>query len=435
MTLLRDLAKPAVARFAISSRYCRSAPVRRGLRQTILAQLPHFSPSCRRTHSSQAQSTPPDKHAPNTAENASKQSKEKSHDNHQRFTWEDVAIKILEGSATAGASIFLLAVVGYSYTRYYNRMVLGNIELAFETGEPVLELAASGTYDPDEGAKYDRWIPRNEQERIDRIVTGLDKGRYHLIMGEKGTGKGSMLIDAMSKIDAEGVVMMEAHADPEIFRIRLGRCLNFQFHEDNIGALFSIRGPRDAAAILDIERAFNKLEQVALTRRAKIGRPLVLIINSAHLISDDDKGKNLIELIQQRAEQWAAANIAVVVISTDKYWVYERLKQYSTRMEVTYIADLSKDHAIQALRNYRWKYWRERTPNAVLEEVYDRIGGRLTFLNRVAKTTDMIQMCALIEEAEKIWLLNECGILGSEMDDDVMDQQKYAVCIWVSTIL
>lgn len=45
----------------------------------------------------------------------------------------------------------------------------------------------------------------------------------------------------------------------------------------DIGALFSIRGPRDASALLDIERAFNKLEKVALTRRKKIGRPLVLV--------------------------------------------------------------------------------------------------------------------------------------------------------------
>lgn len=27
---------------------------------------------------------------------------------------------------------------------------------------------------------------------------------------------------------------------------------------------------------------------------------------------------------------------------------------------------------------------------------------------------------------EKTWFLNQCWILGMEMDDDVMDQQKYA---------
>ena len=28
---------------------------------------------------------------------------------------------------------------------------------------------------------------------------------------------------------------------------------------------------------------------------------------------------------------------------------------------------------------------------------------------------------------EKTWFLNQCWILGEEMDDDVMDQQKFAV--------
>lgn len=359
----------------------------------------------------------------------------------RRSKWKGTAFKMFEAAATTGASIFILGLVGYSYTRYYKYMVLEKIDNAFKPGDPVLDLAAAGKEVPNKDTMgnipgpaqpvdeddYDRWIPREEQERINRIVRGEEKGRYHMLMGEKGTGKSSMLIEAMSKINGEGVAMMEAHADPEIFRIRLGRCLDFEFHEDNIGALFSIRGPRDASALLDIERAFNKLEKVALKRRAKVGKPLILIINQAHLIRDDDDGRDLIELIQQRAEQWAASNLATVIINSDKYWVYERLKQHATRMEVTQVTDLPKDRAMQALRNYRMKYWNEATSSTVLEEVYDKIGGRLTFLNRVAKSQDMVKKCDEICEMEKTWFLNNCGILGAEMDDDVMDQQKYAV--------
>jgi hypothetical protein len=62
-----------------------------------------------------------------------------------------------------------------------------------------------------------------------------------------------------------------------------------------------------------------------------------------------------------------------------------------------------------------------------LEKVYDRVGGRLNFLNRVAKSKDMLRTCERIKEIEKKWLLNQCWILGMEMDDDVMDQQKWAV--------
>lgn len=79
-----------------------------------------------------------------------------------------------------------------------------------------------------------------------------------------------------------------------------------------IGSLFSIRGPRDTTALLDIERALNKLEKVALRRRKKVGKPLVLIINSTHLLRDDDDGRDLLELVQQRAEQWAASNLVTI---------------------------------------------------------------------------------------------------------------------------
>ncbi|KAL6702560.1 hypothetical protein ACN47E_001557 [Coniothyrium glycines] len=382
----------------------------------------------------------PGNDAPNPVDDATEHASGENAREASKAEWKGTAWKMFEAAATTGASIFILGCVGIGYTRYYKWNVLEKMENAFREGDPVLDLAATGKEVPREPTRlevtkgamkeddndYDRWIPRDEQEKIDKIVWGETKGRYHLLLGEKGTGKTSMLIDAMAKIKGEGCSMMEAHADLEVFRVRLGRCLDFEYHEDNIGSLFSIRGPRDAGAILDIERAFNKLEKVALRRRAKIGKPLILIINSAHLIRDDDDGRDLLELIQQRAEQWAASNLATVIINSDKYWVFERLKQYATRMEVHQIKDLSKDRAMQALRNYRMKYHGERTDSAILEEVYDKIGGRLTFLNRVAKSDDMVAKCNHICEMEKIWFLNNCAILGEEMDDDVMDQQKYA---------
>ena len=38
----------------------------------------------------------------------------------------------------------------------------------------------------------------------------------------------------------------------------------------------------------------------------------------------------------------------------------------------------------------------------------------------------MVKTAHAICRAEKTWFLNQCWILGMEMDDDVMDQQKYA---------
>ncbi|TKX23542.1 hypothetical protein C1H76_4054 [Elsinoe australis] len=344
--------------------------------------------------------------------------------------WGPTIFRIFESSMTTLASVAVLGLIGYSYTRYYKHLVLEKMENAFKPGDPVLMLADKRSKTPaapeDDENDRSHWIDREEQRRLDDIVSGKLRGQYYLIVGEKGTGKSSMLIDAMAKINGEGCAMFEAHADLEIFRVRLGKALDFEYHEDNIGALFSIRGPRDASALLDIERAFNKLEKVALKRRDQVGKPLIIIINSTHLLRDDEDGRDLLELVQQRAEQWAAGNLATIIFNSDDYWVYERLKMYATRLQVIPIYDLPKDKAIVALRNHRMKYFNEHPSSEILTEVYKKVGGRLAFLNRVAKSKDMLATCEHICENEKTWFLNQCWILGEEMDDDVMDQQKFA---------
>ncbi|KAI9809497.1 MAG: hypothetical protein M1827_006803 [Pycnora praestabilis] len=345
--------------------------------------------------------------------------------------WGPTFFKMFESAATTLASIAVLGLAGYAYHRYYKYLILKKMENAFRPGDPVLEMAALEKDDkPKEQFQgkdqFPHWIRRKEQDKIDGVVSGEDKGHYLLLVGEKGTGKSSMLIDAMRRVDGEGVSMFEAHADLEIFRVRLGKCLDYEFNEDYVGSLFSIKGQRDTTALLDIERAFNKLEKVALRRRRKLDKPLVLIVNSTHLLRNDEDGQDLLELIQQRAEQWAASNLVTVILNSDDYWVYERLKQYAARMEVLPVLDLPKDQALAALRRYRSRLFNEDTPTNILEHVYEKVGGRIAFLNNVAKSIDMRHTCEQILQQEKTWFLNKCWILGEEMDDDVMDEQKYA---------
>lgn len=349
---------------------------------------------------------------------------------------------MFESGATTFASLAVLGAAGYGYHLYYKSLVLRKMEIAFQPGDPVLDLAAptpSAKYvisdDSDGGGGTPdsfTWFEQPEQHTIDDIVAGRKKGRYYLLVGEKGTGKSSMIIEAMRKVDADGISMLEAHADLEIFRIRLGKALNYEYHEDYIGSLFSMRGPRDTTALLDIERAFNKLEKIALRRRAKKQNPMIIVINSAHLIRDDEDGRDLLELIQQRAEQWAASDLVTFVLNSDDYWVYERLKSYATRMEVITVRDLPKPKAVAALAGYRAGYFPDEPPDAAkYSEIYDMVGGRINYLSRVAKSHDMTAMARKIHENEKTWFLNRCGILGETMDDDVMDQQKFASCAMV----
>ncbi|KAK7966628.1 uncharacterized protein PG986_000905, partial [Apiospora aurea] len=337
--------------------------------------------------------------------------------------------KMVESAVTTLGSVLVLAggfaLAAYAYHRSYKHLQLRKMANAFQPGDPVLELAAHRNDAPDPDAEH--WIPRPEQAKIDNIIHGEGKGHYFLIMGEKGSGKSSMILEAMRKNEGDGVSMFEAHADLEIFRIRLGKALDYEYHEDYIGGYFSERGPRDTTALLDIERAFNKLEKVALRYRKNKNKPLVLVVNQCHLIRDDDDGKDLWSYFnREQSRYWAASNLVTMIFNTDDYWVYERFKQLAARMEVISVSDLPKTQAVAALRKYRAKYFKENVPLSILEQVYDRVGGRLNFLNRVAKSSNMMATCDRIKEIEKTWFLNQCWILGMEMDDDVMDQQKWA---------
>ncbi|EFQ98104.1 hypothetical protein MGYG_01142 [Nannizzia gypsea CBS 118893] len=409
----------------------RDAAVGFGLREALRPRYATL-PQLRRHYGSQdvAPGGPPQpgKEGPDPDESSS--SRQKSSD-QQDNSLKATIMRMFESSATTFASIAVLGAAGFSYHKYYKHLVLKKMDNAFEPGDPMLELA--GVKDPKQDPMGDKdmerdpehWLERDEQGKIDEIINGAI-GHYYLLIGEKGTGKTSMILNAMRKVDGSRVAMFEAHANLEIFRIRLGKSLDYEFHEDYIGSLFSIKGPRDTTALLDIERALNKLEKVAIRRRNVHQNPLILIINSLHLVRDDDDGRDLLEMLQQRAEQWAASGLVTMVFNSDDYWIYERLKRYASRMEVIPVPDLPKGKAVGALRRYRLRYFKENPPQTVLEEVYNKVGGRLTFLNRVAKSEDMLATCNEICEAEKTWFLNKCWILGEEMDDDVMDEQKYS---------
>jgi hypothetical protein len=115
-----------------------------------------------------------------------------------------------------------------------------------------------------------------------------------------------MILDAMRAIDADGVAVCEAHPDLEVFRLRLGKALNYEYNEDSQTALFQRRDPREGGPALDVERALNKLEKVALSAARRKGRPLVLVLNNVHFFNNDEAGRNMLLQLQQKAESWAA---------------------------------------------------------------------------------------------------------------------------------
>lgn len=78
------------------------------------------------------------------------------------------------------------------------------------------------------------------------------------------------------------------------------------------------------------------------------------------------------------------------------------------------VADLSRSQSIEALSAYRKRYWSNiaQPDESILAQVYTKVGGRITFLSRVAKAPDMLEECEEICRREKQWFLDHVWILG-----------------------
>jgi hypothetical protein len=239
-----------------------------------------------------------------------------------------------------------------------------------------------------------------------------------------------MIYDAMRLNQADGVAICEAHEDLEVFRLRLGKAIDFEYMEDTQTSLFQRRDPREGGPRLDIERAMNKLEKVALRFSKRHGRPLVLIFNNIHFFKNDDESAALLHQLQQRAESWAGSGIATLVFSTDDFWPFPLLKKNGNRMKVVSIYDLDTQESVQALRRLRKEAKGVIEPDEIIQDTIGITGGRLSYLNRVARSPDMIQTAESLREREKSWVLSQIGLIP-DCDDDVMDEQKWSSCSWL----
>lgn len=87
--------------------------------------------------------------------------------------------------------------------------------------------------------------------------------------------------------------------------------------------------------------------------------------------------------------------------------------------------DFTRGHAaIRALRLSRQKFYQEDIDNKLADQVYGLAGGRPQHLAAVAAQSNMLMTCQQLIDKEKTWLLNQCGLLGEERDDDVMESGK-----------
>lgn len=131
-----------------------------------------------------------------------------------------------ETAMGASAGVLLLGAAAMLYQSYYKSRVLRKMEQAFDGGyDPVLALVENNN----QLSYVNVNPPRPEEELIDNIIQGKERGRYFLLLGSKGSGKTTMIINAMSRAKAEGCAFFEAHPDPSIVVDRFSEAINFRW--------------------------------------------------------------------------------------------------------------------------------------------------------------------------------------------------------------
>lgn len=337
-----------------------------------------------------------------------------------------------ETAMGASAGVLLLGCAAMFYQYYYKARVVSKMEAAFAPGyDPVLALVESGT----EMAYVDIEPPRPEQALIDRIIQGKESGRYFLILGSKGAGKQTMIIQAISRANAEGVAMFEANSDIEVVVDKFSESINYNMNRDYLGNLLGLSDLSGMSVLQSLERAMHKLEKALIRYSVEKKRPAIIIMNAAHLLPQDDEGKKLLQLFQQRAEKWASSGVCTFVFTSNDYWIYDTLRKNSNRMDTLSVKDLSRSQSIDVLRKCRQHYFglekaKEDDENGVFAKAYETLGGRIALLNTMSRRRDLLKATNQLVEDDLQWLLSKTGII-EDHDDDVMDEQKWATCSWL----
>ena len=89
------------------------------------------------------------------------------------------------------------------------------------------------------------------------------------------------------------------------------------------------------------------------------------------------------------------------------------------------IEDLTPKESFAALHQMRHSKFPELAleDNKVFWDALKLTGGRLAYMNRVARAKDMQEQVATMLVQEKSWLLSQIGLIPDH-DDDVMDEVR-----------
>ncbi|RHZ73173.1 hypothetical protein Glove_232g157 [Diversispora epigaea] len=208
---------------------------------------------------------------------------------------------------------------------------------------------------------------------------------YHLICGERGTGKTTITKKAANEV-GQGVIYIDFPANFEKFGDAFGKALNFTFGED---ASFVMKLKNRMFGIkIDEQQSYSKwmramdaFIQAAKVYKEKHGKPPVIIYDNVdQLIPEKTK---FLDILQDEAKFNADESTCITIFMTSEGAVPRRMELRSSwsraKTPVIEIGDLSEKES----KDYLINKYNIKEDDA--KKLYEMVGGRIVKLKDVAE--------------------------------------------------
>ncbi|RHZ87448.1 hypothetical protein Glove_34g20 [Diversispora epigaea] len=228
----------------------------------------------------------------------------------------------------------------------------------------------------------DKFFPRRTVVKQLKKLFRPDKDHsfYHVVCGEHGTGKTTLVKIASRKVGS-GVIYVDVPSRVEDFGVAFGKALNFAFEERISFSKQLIRKLSNTINGSDGPmwwRALKAFKRIAEVYKAKHGKPAVIVYdNVSRLIHENPK---ILDNLQDDAKDNADDQIYIAVFVSNEGVVLRRMESRSTWSRAKppmKIGDLSKEESMKYLTE-------KRKISETTEELYELVGGRILELKEVA---------------------------------------------------
>ncbi|PKK61955.1 hypothetical protein RhiirC2_791077 [Rhizophagus irregularis] len=218
-------------------------------------------------------------------------------------------------------------------------------------------------------------------ERFKKILQpDKDHSYYHLVCGEHGTGKTTLVRIASNEVGC-GVLYVDIPADLSELDKAFGKAINFAYERISVTRQWLRKiNLDDTPKLSECAKALQTFRHASEVYKAKYDKPMVIVYdNVSHLVH---KNPEILDILQDDAKHSADDRKYIAVFVCSEGSVPQRMESRSAwsraKTPVMEIGDLSEEESMEYLIKKR------KIKEVYAKKLFDLVGGRIIELKIVA---------------------------------------------------